>query len=235
VTLACLETDSPAWVAIPSRSPPGEISISGLVAQADRVISIPVMKTHVCAHLTLSLKNFIGITPLAGYSVWVPMSDGGGTWMRLKGLDHSSPETLAAMYLDIVDAVRPDLAIIDASIGIEGDGPTVYFGGATVDMKDRLGSWLLLASTDLVAADATAARIVMHDVADVVQLGMAHERGLGEMQEESIEIVGERLDNLRVEWSPAKISPIPPPSTWEGQRFGPDRTPAYVAGPHTAH
>ena len=47
----------------------------------------------------------------------------------------------------------PDLAIIDFSIGVEGDGPTVGGeNGRTVDLKKRLGSWLLLASTDLVAA-----------------------------------------------------------------------------------
>jgi hypothetical protein len=63
-------------------------------------------------------------------------------------------------------------------------------------MKDRLGSWLLLTSTDLVAANATAARVMNHVVAYVDRiLTMAHEQGLGVIGEESIEIVRERLDD----------------------------------------
>jgi hypothetical protein len=97
-------------------------------------------------------------------------------------------------------------------------------------MKERLGSWLLLASTDLVAADATAARIMSFDVAEVKQLGMAYEMGLGEMREESIEIIGERLDDLRVEWLPAKPAN---PGSLGGSGYSPAGAPAgapaYVA------
>jgi uncharacterized protein (DUF362 family) len=205
VTLACLDTDSPEWVEVPTSTYLGKVAISSLVARADRVISIPVIKTHQWAQLTLSLKNFVGVTPLELYG-W----KGADTmWSRVL-LDHSSPEAIAQLYLDIVSAVKPDLAIIDASIGVEGDGPSATEGnGLTVDMRERLGSWLLLASTDLVAADATAARIMSHDVADVKQIVMGYEMGLSEMREDSIEIIGERLDNLRVDWLPAELANFP--------------------------
>jgi uncharacterized protein (DUF362 family) len=204
VTLACLDVDSPKWVDVPSRSRLGTITISSLVARADRVISIPVMKTHTWAQLSLSLKNFLGVTPLERYG-WVPS----GTYSRL-GFDHSSLQAIAQIYLDIVSGVKPDLAIIDASIGVEGNGPSVGDGqGITVDMRERLGSWLLLASTDLVAADATAARIIKHDVSSIRQLTMAYAMGLGEVREEAIQIIGERLDDLRVDWIPAELS-VPP-------------------------
>jgi uncharacterized protein (DUF362 family) len=216
VTLACLDVDSPEWVEVPTSSKLGTIAVSSLVAHADRVISIPVMKTHAFAQLTLSLKNFIGVTPLERYG-WQT-----GTYSR-NGFDHSSSQAIAQIYLDIVNAVKPDLAIIDASIGVEGNGPAVLDGqGVTVDMRDRLGSWLLLASTDLVAADATAARVMSHDVAAIKQLAMANAMGLGEIDEGSIEIIGERLDDLRVDWVPAKI--LVPPSA-EGM----------PAGPHDGH
>jgi uncharacterized protein (DUF362 family) len=231
VTLACLDTDSPEWVEVPTSTYLGKVAISSLVARADRVISVPVMKTHSWAQLTLSLKNFVGVTPLERYG-WT----GADTlWSRLS-LDHRSPEAIAQLFLDIVNAVKPDLAIIDASIGMEGDGPTAEWGGVTVDMRDRLGSWLLLASTDLVAADATAARVISHDVATVKQLGMAYEMGLGEMREEHIEILGERLDNLRVEWLPAKIA-APTFLGEQGYQPGtaPSGAPAYVVGHHRAH
>jgi hypothetical protein len=70
------------------------------------------------------------------------------------------------------------------------------------------------------AADATAARVMSHDVDDVKQLGMGYEMGLGEIREASIELVGERLDDLRLEWQPAKLRPTPPPSVRGGRTDG---------------
>jgi uncharacterized protein (DUF362 family) len=202
MTVACLEVDTPEWVTVPTGISLGEVAISSLVTQADRVISIPVAKTHLIAGLTLSMKNFIGITPLERYG-WKNAPD--YDRILLHRNDYT-PEAVGQLYFDLVKAVKPDLAIIDFSIGVEGNGPTSSQGGKAVDMKDRLGSWLLLASTDLVAADATAARVMNHDAVYVDRiLTLAHEQGLGEMREEAIEIVGERLDDLRVEWLPAKL------------------------------
>jgi uncharacterized protein (DUF362 family) len=205
VSLACLETDSPAWDEVPSRTRLGKIAISSLAARADRVISIPVAKTHAWAQLTLSLKNFVGVTPLDRYAQWVNNTH----WDRGKAFDHSSPQAIAQIYLDIVDGLKPDLAIVDLSIGLEGDGPTLGSGGRTLDMKNRFGTWLILASTDLMAADATAARIMSHKVPEIKQLGLGHQMGLGEIREEAIEIVGERLEDLRVAWRPARLKNQP--------------------------
>ena len=201
VTLACLEVDSPDWVEIPSRTNLGTIAIYDMVSKADRVISIPVAKTHSWAQLTLGLKNFIGITPLERYATWVNNSH----WDRGSGLDHSSPQAIAQIYLDIVNAIKPDLTIIDFSIGIEGDGPTMGSGGITVNMQERLGSWLVLASTDIMAADATTARVMSYDVGDIIQLQMGYDMGLGEIRKESIEIIGEKIEDVRVDWEPANL------------------------------
>jgi uncharacterized protein (DUF362 family) len=72
-------------------------------------------------------------------------------------------------------------------------------------MKQRLGSWAIVASTDIMAADATAARIMNHDTRKVKQLSMGFDMDLGEIREESIEIAGEKVDNLRVSWRPAQL------------------------------
>jgi uncharacterized protein (DUF362 family) len=223
VTLACLDSDSPQWLEVPSRTGFSRIAVSSLVAQADRVISIPVLKTHQWAQATLSLKNFVGVTPLERYG-WTAS----GSYSRV--LLHVTSGGIEQVFLDVVDAVKPDLAIIDASIGVEGNGPTVgSSGGLTVNMQDRLGSWLLLASTDLVAADATMVRIIGHDVPSVKHLGMAHEMGLGEIRESSIEIVGDTLENLRVDWLRAE-----PASA--GELRGPEpKAPFYVARDQARH
>lgn len=200
VTLACLETDSPGWVELPSHTPLEKIAVSSLVANADKVISIPVAKTHSWAQVTLSAKNFIGVTPLSRYAQLID-----NTWWNRGTFDHSSPHSIGQVYLDIVQGIRPDLAIIDFSIGLEGDGPTRDWGGTTVDMKQRLGSWAILASRDLLAADATAARIMSQDTDNMQHLTMGFRMGLGEIREPAIELVGEKLDNLRVAWKPATL------------------------------
>ena len=200
VTLACLETDSPGWVEVPSQTPLGKIAVSSLVANADKVISIPVAKTHSWAQVTLAAKNFIGITPLSRYAQLIE-----NTWWNRGTFDHSSPHTIGQVYLDIVRGIRPDLAIIDFSIGLEGDGPTRDLGGTTVDMKQRLGSWAILASRDLLAADATAVRVMNHDVSTIRHLSMGFEMGLGEVRDQAIEVVGEKPDNLRVDWKHATL------------------------------
>jgi uncharacterized protein (DUF362 family) len=198
--VASLEADSPEWVQVPSSTSLGTILVSSLVANADRVISIPVAKTHSWAQLTLSLKNFVGVAPLWRYGD-LP----NGIPDRGVVFDHRSPRAIAAIYLDMVRGIRPDLAIIDFSLGIEGNGPNRSHGGRTVDMRDRLGSYLLLASTDLVAADATAARIMSHDPDRIAQLGMGYHMGLGEMRQDRIELIGPSISELRVPWASANV------------------------------
>ena len=197
VTLACLDADSPEWVELPSQTNLGTIGVSSFVARADRVISIPVLKTHQWAQLTLSMKCFVGTTPLARYGAKL---DGTMPRQVLHGTDRS----IEQVFLDIVQGVKPDLAIIDASIGVEGNGPSAGpQNGTTVDMKQRIGGWLILASKDLAAADATAARVTGHDVSQIRQLNMARDQGIGEIREEAIDLVGESFDNVRMQWVPA--------------------------------
>ena len=200
VTLACLETDSPGWVEVPSKTPLNKIAISSLMARADKVISVPVAKTHSWAQLTLAAKKFVGVTPLSRYAQLID-----NTWWNRGTFDHGSPQTIAQVYLDIAKAKKVDLSIIDFSIGLEGDGPSRSQGGKTVNMKERLGAWAIVASKDVMAADATAARIMRHDVRTVKQLALGFEMGLGEIREESIEILGEKLENVRVDWKPARM------------------------------
>jgi uncharacterized protein (DUF362 family) len=199
VRLACLDVDSPSWIEVPTGISLGRLAVSSLVLDADRVISIPVAKTHRWAHLTLALKNFIGITPLERYG-WQSRGNEDRVFLHENDM---GPESFGRLYIDLARAAAPDLAIIDFSIGMEGNGPT---GGTAVDMMTRLGSWLLLASTDAVATDATAARIMSHEAAYVGEiLPMARADGMGAICASSIELLGAELDDLRVPWQPADV------------------------------
>jgi uncharacterized protein (DUF362 family) len=72
-------------------------------------------------------------------------------------------------------------------------------------MRARLGSLLLLASTDPVAADATAARVMgLEEPFASEILAMARDAGLGVLCAPSIELVGARLEDLRVPWTAAQ-------------------------------
>ena len=203
VRVACLEVDTPEWVEVPNGISLGRVAVSSLVLNADRVISVPVAKTHSWAYLTLSLKNFIGITPLERYG-W--MSQNNHDRIALHRND-PTPHDFGRLYIDLANTARPDLTIVDFSIGMEGNGPTAGAGGTSVDMRSRLGSWLLLASTDAVAADATAARVMSHEAIYVERiLPMAQQAGMGAMCPQSIELIGAELEDLRVTWRPAQVS-----------------------------
>jgi len=208
VSLSCLEVDNPCTVKIPSKiHPSGILLVSNIYEKADKIISIPVAKTHRWAQLTLALKNFIGVVSMAEYgadlgSHW----DRGQTHLNPKALDHSTVTALSQAFLDVVAAQKPDLSIIDFSIGMEGNGPSRGSGGKTVNVKNRLGSWLVLASKDIMAADATAARVMNLHVPDIRQLTLGYDMGLGEIKKESIEIVGEKLSDIEMDWKPAVLA-----------------------------
>jgi uncharacterized protein (DUF362 family) len=201
VRLVCLDADTAEWLEVPTATSVGRVAVSSLAARADRVISIPVAKTHRWAYLTLALKNFIGVTPLARYG-WNGTSE---TTRVLLHRNDPTPRGFGRLLVDVASAVRPHLSIVDFSIGMEGDGPSTSTGGRAVDVKARLGSWLVLASTDPVAADATAARGLGLETPFVPEiLAMARDAGLGVACASAIDLVGERLADLRVPWAAAR-------------------------------
>lgn len=192
ITLACLNAETPEWDRVPSQTPIGDIEVSSLATRADHVISLPVIKTHRWTLMTGALKNLFGLTSVTRYST--PTID------RMRAKLHNAG--LHQIVAEIAGQVRPDFSIMDFSIGCEGNGPHVLPGwwGTTVDVRDRLGTWMLLASPDPVALDATSARVIGLDPADIQHLLRAYNSGLGQMLEEKIELTGAALDELRMDW-----------------------------------
>jgi uncharacterized protein (DUF362 family) len=106
------------------------------VLEADIVVSMPKLKTHHWVGATLSLKNMFGVVPGSCYG-----------WPK-NALHWAG---IAQAVLDINSTVRPDFAIVDGIVGMEGNGPiqgTAKFCGA------------LIMGDDPVAVDATCARIM---------------------------------------------------------------------------
>ena len=75
---------------------------------ADSIVSLPKLKTHHWAGMTCSLKNLFGVVPGAIYG-WPK------NVLHFRGIDNS--------ILDIAPTDPPQLAIVDAIVGMEGDGP----------------------------------------------------------------------------------------------------------------
>jgi len=198
VRLVCLNAESPAWIPVPSQSRLPSVDVSSLVIEADRVISLPVIKAHRWAMMTGALKNFLGVTPIGHYSSPLLANMRGG--LHDAGIHQ--------VIVDISKGVGIDFAITDFSIGCEGNGPFVLPGwwGTSVDMRDRLGSWMLLASTDAVALDATATRVISLDPQDVTHVRLAWEQGLGQMLQDKITLVGATLDEIRMPWQAPQLT-----------------------------
>ncbi|HDM09023.1 MAG: DUF362 domain-containing protein [Deltaproteobacteria bacterium] len=140
-----------------------------LVQEADVVISVPKLKTHDQTEMTCAIKNLKGL-----------LTD---KWKRL---EHQ--EGLFESVVDLLATVKPSLAIVDAIICQEGVGPVF---GKPVEMD------LIVAGKDLVAVDSTCAQLIGYDPSETLLTVNAAKRGLGVMDPEEIEILGEPLDKVK--------------------------------------
>ena len=139
--------------------------------QVDWIVSIPKMKTHHWAGVTLSMKNLFGVMPGVCYG-----------WPK-NVLHHAG---IGRSILDINAAVGPHLAIVDGIIGMEGDGPIM-------GTPKRAG--VLVMGRNLPAVDATCARLMKINPERVEYLAGA-DGSLGPIAEGRIEQRGEPISVL---------------------------------------
>jgi len=92
--------------------------------------------------------------------------------------------------VDILAVIKPDLAIMDGIIGMEGDGPAA-------GPPRKVG--VVLASQDLVALDAVASHIIGYAPFDIDITRVASERGLGEGELERIQVEGAPLSEVKLQ------------------------------------
>ena len=153
-----------------------ELYLPETLFNADLLVSMPKLKTHHWAGVTLSLKNMFGVVPGAVYG-----------WPK-NALHWAG---IAGSILDINSTVPiPQFAIVDGIIGMEGNGPLQ-------GQAKRSGALIL--GDDLVAVDATAARLMMIEPRKIEYLEMA-DRFLGNISRERIELVGERLERFQQDY-----------------------------------
>ena len=138
-----------------------------LVQKADVVISVPKLKTHDQTEMTCAIKKLKGL-----------LTDKGKKSFHQQGLFDGC--------IDLLDTIKPKLAVVDAITCMEGLGPVF---GKPVEMN------LVLAGKDLVAVDSTCARLIGFQPEETRLTVKAAERGIGVMDPDRIEILGEKLED----------------------------------------
>jgi uncharacterized protein (DUF362 family)/Pyruvate/2-oxoacid:ferredoxin oxidoreductase delta subunit len=153
------------------------VGVSRAVMEADRIISLPKFKTHGLTVLSGAIKNSYGILPGAQKA----------KLHRAAG----SPARFHELLVDVFQLRVPDLFIVDAVVGMQGNGP------ASPDLRD-IG--LVLAADNAVALDAVIATMMGCDPSRLRFLQKAKELGLGDYDLQRIDVIGElrRLPDFKL-------------------------------------
>jgi uncharacterized protein (DUF362 family) len=129
----------------------GREKVSMELIDADVIISVPTMKTHLLTGVTMAMKNMYGTFP-----------DIDKAKFHKKGIESA--------IVEVNTAFTPSLVIIDGSIGGEAMGPL----SAT-----PLNYQTIIASNNVVMADTIACQLMGYKPLDIVHIKMAQEAGLG--------------------------------------------------------
>ena len=141
---------------------------------ADVFITLPVLKTHATTVFTGALKNQFGCYPQHNRILLHPHLD--------------------EVIVLINGILKPKLAVMDGIVAMEGRGP---INGVPRRMD------LMLASTDPVALDATAMRLVGIDPYTSDHVVMASGKGLGVIDENGISVDGD-YEHYKTIFEPAE-------------------------------
>jgi uncharacterized protein (DUF362 family) len=146
--------------AIPAGRDITEWEIYQDVLKADVLINVPIAKHHSLARLSLGSKNLLGVV----------------------GKPNAIHRNLGQRVADLASLIRPTLSVVDAVRILVTHGPT---GGSLNDVKQ---ADTIIASHDLVAADAYAATLFGLTGPDIAYIRAGADMGLGTLDLESIKI-----------------------------------------------
>jgi uncharacterized protein (DUF362 family)/ferredoxin len=137
------------------------------------LVNVPKFKTHGLTLLTAAIKNLFGLVS--------------GTYKTELHKNYFNTRDFAKIVVDIYQKAKPSLTVVDGIVAMEGDGPA---------SSGKLRSLnLLLAGVDCVALDSVLALIMGIRPLDVLSTEEAAVRGLGTADINSIEILGEKLED----------------------------------------
>jgi uncharacterized protein (DUF362 family) len=149
-----------AMTAIPQGKDITEWEVYQDVLQTDILINVPIAKHHSLARLSLAAKNLLGV-------------------VRRPNQMHRN---LGQRIADLASLVRPSLTVVDATRILVAHGPT---GGSLNDVRQ---TDTVIASHDMVAADAYAATLFSLRGEDIAYVKSSAEMGLGTLDLGAIKI-----------------------------------------------
>lgn len=132
-----------------------EFYIPQVVKDADIIINVAKLKTHLLTKFTGCIKNLLGCIPggiKSGYHKRAP-----------------GEEQFSTLLVDIFQNIKPQLNIIDGIIGMEGQGPSA-------GTLKKTG--LIFAGTNAVAVDIVASRVIGFEPSEIITNREAVSRGL---------------------------------------------------------
>jgi len=199
IPLVNLHTGKMVDIPVPGGRVYDRISVHRTVAETDLLVSVPMMKTHVLATVTLGMKNLIGL--YAGQAYCTVRS-----CVHDDAAAKGSPG-IAYEILDMVRACPPGLVVIDGTTAMEGNGPS---DGDLVD------AGLIIAGTNPLATDMVAAFIMGFDRREVPTFAVAIASGMKPAKLADIEIRGDALADLRMNFKKPGIVPWTDIHSWFG-------------------
>jgi uncharacterized protein (DUF362 family)/Pyruvate/2-oxoacid:ferredoxin oxidoreductase delta subunit len=189
--LVSLEEDSKE-ISVPDGIIYRKLYISAAALEVDAIITLPKLKTHDLTLFTGAVKNLLGLIPGLGKAEFHKRCP--------------KPDDLGEALVDIFSAMKPQMAILDAIVGMEGGGPV---SGKLRDIG------VILASRDSVALDTVAQAMIGLEPFDVPTTKAAAKRNLGVSSLKEIEVLGEPLEKVRINDfvlpSNARIRRVPDP------------------------
>ena len=170
-----VDLNNDQWFSTPNLG--GATKLQSLILPAtlkrvDWIVSMPKMKTHHWAGVTLSMKNLFGVMPGMFYG-WPK------NVLHREGIEES--------IIDINATVKPHFAIVDGIVGMEGDGPI---------MGTPKNAGVLVMGRNLLAVDATCCRVMGINPSKVRYLSKA-ENKLGPLRQADIIQRGESIASVR--------------------------------------
>lgn len=176
VEVRVLDRERPVRVESPRSVVVDEFWFPEFALQCDGIINVPKLKTHVLTTLTCAVKNLFGLQQ-------------GGSKADHHVRTRNDPERFSHLLLDLYEAIRPRvrLNVVDAVVGMEGEGPTT---------GDPVSLGLIIAGEDAVAVDMVASAIMGWNPMDVGTNHLAVERGLCPSGLDGVEVVGTPVEEV---------------------------------------
>jgi len=167
-----------------------QLTLHRALTEIDLLCSVPMMKTHDRATVSLGMKNLIGLYPGSVY----------GT-VRASVHDHATAAGSPGIAYETMDMVRANklgLVVIDGIMAMEGNGPS---NGDLVPMN------LIIAGTNPLATDMVAANVMGFEPDEVPTFVCAQGIGMQPLNLDEIEIRGKSIQDVQRKFKRPVMNP----------------------------